>query len=138
MSARFLKIKQICEKYKVKSLYVFGSRGREMYRAIHDDAIQPAKTQSDFDCGVLTHSALSMDDKVNLTFELEALFGVSGVDLFVLQEADAFLAANIIRGERVYAEDSRLADEYELFVLRRAGDLAEVERQRLAMILQEV
>ncbi len=137
MSARFLKIKQICEKYRVDALYVFGSRGMEMYRAIHDDAIQLAKTQSDLDCGVLTHFPFSMDDKVNLTFELETLFGVSGIDLFILQEADAFLAANIIRGERVYAEVPHLADEYELFALRRAGDLAELERQRIAMILQE-
>lgn len=137
MSARFLKIKQICEKYKVYVLYVFGSRGMEMYRAIHDDTIRLAKTQSDLDCGILTHSPFSMDDKVNLTFELETLFGVSGIDLFILHEADAFLAANIVRGERVYAEVPYLADEYELFALRRAGDLAELERQRIAMILQE-
>jgi len=43
----------------------------------------------------------------------------------------------VIRGERIFAEDSYLADEYELYVLRRAGDLAELERERMAMILQE-
>lgn len=137
MSARLRKIGQICKKYKVKSLYVFGSRGKEMFRAIHDDSLQLAGTQSDLDCGVLTHFPLSMEDKVNLTLELESLFGFSNIDLFILQDADAFLAANIVRGERVFAEDPYLADEYELFVLRRAGDLAEFERQRMAMILQE-
>ena len=99
--------------------------------------MQLTKTPSDLDFGVLTHSPFSIEKKVNLTLELEALFGLSNIDLFILQEVDAFLAANIIRGERIFAEDSYLADEYELFVLRRAGDLAELERQRMTMILQE-
>jgi hypothetical protein len=65
------------------------------------------------------------------------VFGLSTIDLFILQEVDAFLAANIIRGTRVFENDPYLADEYELFILRRAGDLADLERQRMAMILQE-
>ena len=138
MSVRFLKIKQICEKYQIKVFYVFGSRGAELFQAIQNDSIQLAKSPSDLDFGVLTHSPFSIENKVNLTLELETLFGLSDTDLFILQEADAFLAANIIRGERIFAEDSYLADEYELFILRRAGDLAELERQRMAMILQEV
>lgn len=137
MSARFQEIERICEKYRIKAFYVFGSRGTELFHAIHDDSVQLAKTQSDLDIGVLTHSPFSVESKVNLTLELEDLFGLSDIDLFVLQEVDAFLAANIIRGERVLADDLYSADEYELFVLRRAGDLADLERQRLAMILQE-
>ena len=138
MSAKLQKIEQICKKYQIRAFYVFGSRGAELFQAIQDDAIQPAKSSSDLDFGALTRSPFSMEDKVNLTLELETLFGLSDIDLFILQEVDAFLAANIIRGERVFAEDTYLADEYELFVLRRAGDLAELERQRMAMILQEV
>jgi predicted nucleotidyltransferase len=138
MSARFQKIEQICKKYKIKAFYVFGSRGAELFRAIHDDSIQLDKTQSDLDVGVLARAPFSIEDKVALTLELENLFGVSAIDLFILQEVDAFLAANIIRGERIFAEDPYLADEYELFVLRRAGDLAALERQRIAMILQEI
>jgi uncharacterized protein len=138
MSARFQKIEQICKKYQIKAFYVFGSRATELFRAIQDDSLQLAKSSSDLDIGVLTRSPFSIENKVNLTLELETLFGLSDIDLFILQEVDAFLSANIIRGERIYAEDSYLADEYELFVLRRAGDLAELERQRMAMILQEV
>lgn len=137
MSARFQKFKRICEKYQIKAFYVFGSRGAELFQAIHDDSVQLAKTQSDLDFGILTHSLLSIESKISLTMELENLFGLPDIDLFILQEVDAFLAANIIRGERVFAEDPYLADEYELFVLRRAGDLAELERQRMSMILQE-
>ena len=137
MNARLQKIEQICRRYQLKALYVFGSRSAEMLRAIQEEQYQLAPSQSDLDIGVLSHSPFSIEDKVSLTFELEDLFGLPGIDLFVLQEVDAFLAANIMRGERIFAEDSYLADEYELFVLRRAGDLAELERQRMAMILQE-
>jgi uncharacterized protein len=137
MSRRYQTIERLCKKFHVEALYVFGSRGREMFQVIQNDNISLSDSQSDLDIGVLTSSPFSIDDKVNLTFELEDLFVGAKVDLFVLQEVDAFLAANIIRGERVHAEDEYLADEYDLFVLRRAGDLAELERQRLAMILQE-
>jgi hypothetical protein len=59
------------------------------------------------------------------------------VDLVVLGEADPFVAAEVIRGERLYAHDEYTADEYDLYVLRRAGDLAPLERERIALVLQE-
>jgi hypothetical protein len=59
------------------------------------------------------------------------------VDLVVLQEADPFLAVEIIRGERLYVRDEYEADEYDLYILRRAGDLAPLERERQALILGE-
>ncbi len=31
-------------------------------------------------------------------------------------EADAFLAADVIRGERLFARDEEVADEYDLYV----------------------
>ena len=138
MNARLQEIEQICRKYQLKALYVFGSRSADMLQAIKDSQYQLGPSQSDLDIGVLSHSPFSIENKVSLTLELENLFGLPSIDLFILQEVDAFLAANIIRGERIFAEDSYLADEYELFVLRRAGDLVELERQRMALILQEV
>jgi len=137
MNARLNKVEQLCRKYRVKALYVFGSRAAQMLRALADDSYQFPPSPSDLDVGALTHSPFSIEDKVNLILALETIFAAPRVDLFLLQEADAFLAANVIRGERIFAEDSYLADEYELYVLRRAGDLAELERERMAMILQE-
>jgi len=136
MNTRLRKIEQIAKKYRVKAFYVFGSRSAEIFQAIQNDTLEKQTSQSDVDIGVVTHSPFSIDEKVSLTLELEKIFNEPRVDLVILQEADAFLAANIIRGERLYAEDSYLADEYELFVLRRAGDLADLERERMAMILQ--
>lgn len=36
-----------------------------------------------------------------------------------------------------YARDEHAADEYDLYILRRAGDLAPLERERMALTLQE-
>lgn len=58
------------------------------------------------------------------------------MDLVVLEDADPFLAAEIIKGERLFARDEYEADEYDLFVLRRAGDLIPFERERLNLILR--
>ncbi len=75
--------------------------------------------------------------KVQFARALEDLYGCSRVDLIFLKEADPFLAAEIIRGERLYARDEHEADEYELYVLRRAGDMAPLERERMALVLGE-
>lgn len=137
MNTRLQKVEQICKKYHVKVMYVFGSRSAEIFKILQDERLEIQPSESDLDIGVLTHSPLSIDEKVSLALELEELFNVPRVDLVLLREVDAFLAASIIRGERIYAEDDYLADEYDLFVLRRAGDLAEFERERIALILKE-
>ena len=79
----------------------------------------------------------SVQDRVRLSIELEDLLGVNRVDLVVLPEADPFLALDIIRGELLYCEDEDAQAEDELYVLRRAGDLAPLERERLALSLGE-
>ncbi|MEW5941264.1 MAG: hypothetical protein AB1750_16495 [Chloroflexota bacterium] len=137
MSNRLHLLERLCKEHRVKALYVFGSRSADMLRFVTDEAVQLQTSSSDLDVGASIHSPFSVEDKVNLTLDLESFFGAPGVDLFVLQDVDAFLAVNVIRGERVYAEDSYLADEYELYILRRAGDLADFERERMAMILSE-
>ena len=137
MSERMQKLQRVCGGYNIIALYVFGSRAAEALRALEDDSYLFEPSISDLDIGVLTQSHFSVEGKVILTLDLENLFHAPRVDLVVLQEADSFLAANVVRGERVYAADTYFADEYELFVLRRAGDLAELERERMATILHE-
>ena len=62
---------------------------------------------------------------------------VTRVDLVSFRDADPFVAANIVRGERLFTQDNYLADEYDLYILRRAGDLAPLERERIALILEK-
>ena len=55
----------------------------------------------------------------------------------VIPEADPFLAANIVRGERILCKDEYEADEYDLYILRRAGDLVPLERERISLIMED-
>jgi hypothetical protein len=91
------------------------------------------------DIGVKTLSGrkFSVAEKVNLALALEDFFGCKRVDLVSLSEADPFVAAEVIRGERLFTHGKHQADEYELYVLRRAGDLAPLERERMVLILGE-
>lgn len=129
---------QLCQQYSVAILYSFGSRAKEAQKWL--DGIQDdLRGDSDVDIGARVAKGIiwSVKDKVHLALELEKLFNCGRVDLVVLQEADPFLAVEIIRGERLYARNEYEADEYDLYILRRAGDLAPLERERQASILGE-
>ncbi len=128
----------VCRRFQIAILYAFGSRGREVWARVYQGKpLRPGP--SDVDIGVRPEPGvhLSPRTKVRLSIALEDLLGASRVDLVCLPEADPFLAANIVRGERLYARDRHEADEYELYILRRAGDLAPLERERMALILGE-
>jgi len=129
---------RICRTFHLAALYAFGSRGREIGMQVEKG--QPLETgPSDVDIGVrpIPGKRLSLENKIRLAIALEDLFGVERVDLVCLPEADPFLAANVVRGERLYARDEHEADEYDLYILRRAGDLAPLERERMALVLEE-
>jgi predicted nucleotidyltransferase len=130
----------LCRRFGVQVLYVFGSRASGVLEWLNGTRAALEHGGSDVDVGVKTPGTaaghdLSLQDKVALTMALEDLLGVARVDLVTFVEAGAFLAVNVIRGERLYSCDSRLADEFDLYVLRRAADLAPFERQRQAQIL---
>lgn len=128
---------RLCDEFRVNILYVFGGRAGEVREWLAEEHSALSPGPADVDVGVKagqgTH--LSVREKVRLA--LEDLMGVARVDLAALSDADPFLAANIVRGERLYARDTYEADEYDLYILRRAGDLAPLERERLALILEE-
>lgn len=130
------RLASFCKSRHIEALYVFGSRSGEILAAMGQDgsvSVQP----SDVDIAVKLPAdrTLSVREKAELAVELENLLGADRVDLVLLSEADPFLSVNAIRGERLYCRDEYLADEYELYVLRRAGDLARHERLRIAQIL---
>ena len=128
---------RLCRKYRVDALYAFGSRACDVKAWMGNNHTMLAPGPSDVDIGAKPTSGerFSVREKVQLALALEDLLDVQRVDLVSLRDADPFLAANIIRGERLYARNTQQADEYELYVLRRAGDLVPLERERMALIL---
>jgi hypothetical protein len=90
-----------------------------------DIAIQPSRNHR-----------LSAQERVRLTSALEDLFDVGRVDLVLLPEANPFLAVEAIRGEMLACRDLDTQAEDELYILRRAGDLAPFERQRWEQLIE--
>lgn len=130
---------EICRRFGIDILYAFGSRSREALDWLSGNRSGFEATDSDLDIGVvpIEGQGLSVLQKVDLALALQDVFRVAEVDLVCMSDADPFLAANIVRGERLVASDSYRADEFDLYVLRRAGDLAPLERERLALIFGE-
>ncbi len=140
MDNRFKFLRTIAKQFSIEAIYAFGSMAKDALRWISGEKEEISfDLHSDLDIGVKPRPGrkLSVDQKVELTLALEDFFSAPRVDLVIIPEADPFLAANIIRGERLYAEDEYLADEYDLYILRRAGDCAPLERERIALILGE-
>jgi predicted nucleotidyltransferase len=129
-----IRLGALCDAHAIQVLYAFGSRAREALEFISGQRGALTQAGSDLDIGVKPAAALGIKEKASIALELEEFFSVPRVDLISIPEADPFLAANIIRGERLYMVDEHAADEYELYILRRAGDLAPLERERLSLL----
>jgi predicted nucleotidyltransferase len=130
----------VADTYHLDTMYVFGSQCEKVLSFLGGGSERPAvPPSSDVDIAVrpIPGYQPSVRDKARLAAELEDLLQVSRVDLVLLPEADPFLAVNAIRGEPIYRRDKDRADEYELYLLRRAGDLAHLERERMAMTLDD-
>jgi predicted nucleotidyltransferase len=127
----------ICRRYGIVSLYAFGSRASEAREVLNHqrDGFEP--TSSDLDIAVMPAAGIEFGARarVRLSAEIEGLLQVQRVDLVVLSEASAFLAADAVRGELLYCDDLDRQAHEELYFLRRAGDLAHFEEERLTGIL---
>ena len=127
-------IRQVAEaEPRLAGVYLFGSR-----------ATEEAHDSSDIDLGALFSSPVDVWEQLGIQARLEetlarctdrAEVGRADIDLVDLGSASAFLALDVVRGERLYCRDVDFCDDFELYVLRRAGDLAPFERQRRELIL---
>ena len=107
---------------EVRAVYLFGSH-------VKGDA----RADSDLDVGVLFETPQPLAHTLTLEAEFQLAAG-RDVDLVDARRAAAFLALEIVRGERIFCRESVETDLFELYVLRRAGDLLPFERQRQALL----
>jgi predicted nucleotidyltransferase len=129
----------LAERFGLDAIYLFGSRASEVAAFARGQADLNTDAASDVDVAVLPrrNRQLSARDKVRLAAALEDLWDVGRVDLVVLPEANPFLTVDAVAGECMYARDPDALAEYELYVLRRAGDLAPFERARRRQLLEQ-
>jgi len=127
----------ICRRYGIASLYSFGSRASEVRELLDHEREELEHTPSDLDIAVMPGDSVDFGarERVRLIAEIEDLMKAPRVDLVVLSEASAFLAADAIRGELLYCDDPDRQAHEELYILRRAGDLVYFEEERMAGIL---
>lgn len=137
MNPAFAALPELAARYGLRDIYAFGSRAREIVQgAARNEAGRPP-SGSDLDIGVQPQPGrrLSARARVRLAGELEQLFDVPRVDLVVLAEARPFLAVEVVSGELLYTSDPLAQAEHELYVLRRAADLAPFQRERVRAVL---
>jgi len=125
------------ERYGVEAFYAFGSRGTEVAAWVRGHGVLNRASMADVDIGVLPASGhgFDLDDRVGLAGDLERLFAAPRVDVVVLPLAAPYVALDVISGELLFCADRVREAEFQLFVLRRAGDLAPVERARRRHLL---
>jgi hypothetical protein len=130
-------LEQLCEQVHLVAVYAFGSRATEIAARVRKGPASVRHPALDVDIGVLPACGhvLALDEKVGLAIQLEDLLEVDRVDLVVLPEAKPYLVLDIVRGELLCVTDAEQEAFYQLYVLRRAADLAPHERERRRMIL---
>ena len=137
-------LRDMLRRYQLTAVYVFGSRAAEIAARVAGASPQAGAEpsadhpHSDVDIGVQPKrgTRLSAEQRVRLTLELEDLFAVSRVDLVVLSEANAPLAAEVVRGELLLCADPDEEAESQLYYLRRAGDLAPFYAEQFRELLE--
>jgi predicted nucleotidyltransferase len=135
MNRRRAALKAICREHGVAILYSFGSRAKEVLAWLDDPEAVLAPGSSDVDVGVKPATRFNWKKEVALAQALEDLMAVQRVDLVNLDSANPFLAAEIVHGERLFAEDEYAADNYDLYILRQEGDLAHLEEEQARLLL---
>ncbi|MEI6670333.1 MAG: nucleotidyltransferase domain-containing protein [Acidobacteriota bacterium] len=130
-------IADIAARFGIDVLYAFGSRAREALAHVERRETFAATGRSDLDLAALPELGRiwNVDDRVLMTIALEDVFPAPRIDLIVLPEAPPFLALAAVSGELLFARDPVREANYQLYVMRRAGDLAPFERERRAHLL---
>jgi predicted nucleotidyltransferase len=130
-------LEAICQEYGIAILYSFGSRAREALAWLDDPAATLAPGPSDVDIGVKPLPAVKLNwrEEVAIVQALEEFLGAQRVDLVNLDSANPYLAAEVVHGERLYAENEYAADNYDLYILRQEADLAPLEEETARLLL---
>ncbi len=132
-------LRDLAAQHQLADLYVFGSRAAEIAALVRGEPTPLPRPEADVDVGIQPRRGTRLNgyEKVRIAVELEEVLNVGRVDLVVLSEATPFLAVEIIRGELLFSEDLGKQAEDELYILRRAADLAPFALEHQRLVLRE-
>jgi len=129
------KVISLAKKYRLKIIYAFGSRAKDVLNIVEGGLGSLPCTSSDLDIGVKPDRSLTVEEKVEIALFFEDLFNLNRVDVVVLPDAPVFLALEIVSGELLYTDDDTYEAEYQLYIMRMAADLLPYEREKQKMIM---
>jgi predicted nucleotidyltransferase len=116
-----------CAQHRVAAVYLFGSRADDGLAMLH--GAERSGSGSDLDVGLLfADSPAPVMLLAQLQIEIEDVFAPLRVDLVPLDRVDPIFQFRAIDGHRVVAEPSRLADLFELEVMRSGAELLPIQR----------
>ncbi|HEV8237990.1 MAG TPA: nucleotidyltransferase domain-containing protein [Thermoanaerobaculia bacterium] len=118
-----------CAHHGVAAVYLFGSRADDGLAVL--DGAQRSGSGSDLDIGLLfaeTPAAVTRLAQLQIAFE--DVFAPLRIDIVPLDRVDPIFQFRAIDGHRVFAQPSRLADLFELEVMRSAAELLPIQRER--------
>ncbi|MFO7867508.1 MAG: nucleotidyltransferase domain-containing protein [Candidatus Aminicenantes bacterium] len=125
----------MARRHSLQIIYAFGSRSKEVLEVIQGNKERLSSSKSDLDIGVKPEHPLNIDDKVQIACFFEDLLNLPRVDVVEIPTAPVSLALDIVQGELLYAEDSTFEAEYQLYIMKRAAELAPFEKMKKRMIL---
>jgi hypothetical protein len=128
---------RLCRAHGAIALYAFGSRAAEIAGRVRGGEAPSDRGSADVDVGVLLpkEGTLGERERVRLAASIEDMLDVPRVDLVLLGEASSFLAADVVSGELLVDLSPNATAEFELYALRRAGDLLPFQRARVSAVL---
>jgi predicted nucleotidyltransferase len=119
------KLKNLCEKYKIEILYLFGSQSDKGVSFIKGAKIYIEET-SDLDIGII-FKTLPVDRYEiygALYLDLSILFEPFNIDLVFLQETEILFQYEAIKGYLIYCNNENFCDKYEEMVMKKASDIS--------------
>lgn len=136
-------LKDICRRYDIALVYLFGSCRETAYRFLHGEKINLDDPLTDLDIGVVFRKSLPPAAEryklyTEIWHDLADLFSPYPVDLSFLEENHSVFQVEAIKGHCVFYTGSKEQGNYEETVLRRAADFKPVLDLFLKEALEDI
>lgn len=120
-------IKEICQKYHIQLMYVFGSQKETALQLLEGKKVEFEDPLTDIDIGVVFERQLPCGRERTLLYskiynQLDEIFSPNKLDLVFLEENHSVFQAEAIKGYCIYAKSNEVKEAYEEAILRRACD----------------
>ncbi|MDI3310397.1 MAG: nucleotidyltransferase domain-containing protein [Thermoanaerobacterium sp.] len=121
------KLTDICKKYNIVLVYLFGSQKEKALKLLKEENVGIDDPLADIDVGIVFLENIEFIKErykiyANIYNEMEEIFKPYKLDLIFLQERHSIFQCEALKGICVYYYSEEFKDEYEMRILQRAAD----------------